>query len=113
MNGEEVLAEMDQLISSNDIDPDTAMRLIIAGQKTIIKRLERYHDDISDITERIRVLEEVQQHYPSMLWLWANDRKNLIIILLVLMFVYTLLFGWLTVSDIRQILLDHAGIPAP
>ena len=82
-----------------------ANQLVVNRRMTETKEcIGEVKDDVSDIKHRL-------EKYPSILWLWFHRRKTLIAAFFVLMLMYTILFGVVNISDIRQALLHLAGLP--
>lgn len=63
------------------------------------------------VQRRVGEVESHLEKYPSIVWFWIHRRKTLILMLLIIMLMYTVLFGWVNISDIRQALLHQLGLP--
>ena len=78
-------------------------------------KIEELEEDIISLRKcvesRVGKVESHLENYPSIVWFWIHKRKSLIIMLLIIMLMYTVLFGWVNISDIRQALLHQLGLP--
>ena len=128
MNGaqRDTIEEIKKLVEEESIETEAALRLTLAGQLIITQELvetresmDRRIDTLEEDVERLRTCvnkktDRIEKHledYPSIVWFWIHRRKSLIIILLVIMLTYTVLFGWVNISDIRQAVLYQLGLP--
>ena len=88
------------------------MTVLENGVDEKIEELETYKASLREcITNRVGILETYHKDYPSLVWFWIHRRKSLILMLLVIMLMYTVLFGWVNISDIRQAILHQMGLP--
>lgn len=135
MNGSQqtTINEIKKLIEEDNIEIDAALRLTLASQLIITeeltgirthavkskegldKRMDCLEDDVAGLRECVnKRVTKVETHlgkYPSIVWFWIHRRKTLILMLLAIMLVYTILFGWVNISDIRQAILSQLGLP--
>ncbi len=133
MGGTKVIEEIAALLREDSIDPNTALRLILASQmattkslseiqdsvtrfrKTSEERMKEFEDTVEeqlgDLTIRVVSLETYRTYYPSLVWLWVSKKRTFIAVVLILMLLYTILFGWLNIDDIRHAVFDQLGLP--
>lgn len=128
MNGAQrnTIKEIKKLVEEENIETEAALRLTLAGQLIITQELaelkEAVDEKIEDLETNVEGLRKcvnvnvgsIEKHledYPSIVWFWYHRRKSLILILLVIMLTYTVLFGWVNISDVRQALLHQLGLP--
>lgn len=110
-NHEEITDEIRSLIKEENLNTDAALRLILANQIIMNRRIKETKECISEIKEDVVLIKESLERYPSLIWMWYHKRKTLIFGLIVLMVLYTILFSPINFSDIRQVLLDWVGLP--
>lgn len=125
--------EIKKLIEEDNIEIEAALRLTLASQLIVTEELadiksqargriehvdEQMNEVITDVSEMracgVTKLEEIERHlekYPSMSWYWMHKRKTLILVAFGIMITYTILFGWINISDIRQVILSQLGLP--
>ncbi len=135
MNGADIINEIGNLLEEESIEPDVALRLILANQVTMTRqlsdiqqsvtkfrmrseeRMDSFEKDIDDrlddVTDRLLALEEYRTHYPSLMWLWIHRRRTLFFVAIVLALAYTVVFGWLGIDDVRHAVFNWVGIPLP
>lgn len=135
MNGSQqtTINEIKKLIEEDNIEIEAALRLTLASQlivteelggiNTQVDRLEKSVDeqmdeviiDVSKLRRCVNLkLTEIEQHldtYPSVSWYWRHRRKMLILLVFGIMVMYTIFFGWINISDIRQAVLSQLGLP--
>lgn len=118
--------EIKKLIEEDNIEIEAALRLTLASQLIVTEELaqlektvgEQMNAVITDVGELracgVSKLGEIEQHlekYPSISWYWMHKRKMLILLVVGFMVAYTILFGWINISDIRQVVLSQLGLP--
>jgi hypothetical protein len=125
MNGDEILREIRIQLAKDEINPDVAMRLILANQVTVnghlkdiqatMKSSEESTDNrFDELIEKVRAIELYQTYYPSIMWIWSNKKRYLITGLFAFMLLYTFLFGWVDVIVVRNSILGILGLgPVP
>jgi hypothetical protein len=135
MNGSQqaTINEIKKLIEEDNIEIEAALRLTLASQIIITEELgeikkqsvrseenvdEQMLDIINDVGSLRKCgetkLDEIERHlekYPSISWYWQHRRKTLLLLILGIMVVYTVLFGSINISDIRQAVLGQLGLP--
>jgi ATP/maltotriose-dependent transcriptional regulator MalT len=78
-------------------------------------RIDDLEEDVKDlrgcVNKKVGSLEEHLEKYPSIVWFWIHRRRTLILLILASMVMYTILFGWVNISDIRQAVLHQLGLP--
>lgn len=135
MNGSQqaTINEIKKLIEEDNIEIDAALRLTLASQlivteeltairkhavqseKGLDKRMDCLEADVAELRACVnKKINEVETHltrYPSVVWFWIHRRKTLLTMLLMIMLTYTVLFGWVNISDIRQAILAQLGLP--
>jgi hypothetical protein len=132
-SSQHTINEIKKLIEEDNIEIEAALRLTLASQIIITEELahiksqsdlwettvdEQMHEVITDVGGLRKCgetkLEEIELHlekYPSISWYWMHRRKTLILVAFGLMITYTILFGWINISDIRQVILSQLGLP--
>jgi hypothetical protein len=132
-SSQHTINEIKKLIEEDNIEIEAALRLTLASQIIINEELaeiksqsyrrvehvdEQMNEVITDVGEMrkcgVTKLDEIERHlekYPSISWYWMHRRKTLIIVAFGLMITYTILFGWINISDIRQVILSQLGLP--
>ena len=125
--------EIKKLIEEDNIEIEAALRLTLASQLIVteelaeiksqnFRRVEHVDEQMSEVINNVGglrkcgegKLSEIERHlekYPSISWYWIHRRKTLIIVAFGLMITYTILFGWINISDIRQVILSQLGLP--
>ncbi len=135
MNGSQqaTINEIKKLIEEDSIEIEAALRLTLASQLIVTeelgairkhavrseegldKRMDDLEVDVSELRKCVnKKVNEVESHlekYPSIVWFWIHRRKTLLLMLLMIMLTYTVLFGWVNISDIRQAILSQLGLP--
>lgn len=110
-NHGEITEEIVALIKEDNLNNDAALRLILANQLVINRRMKKTNEVVDEVKEDVSAIKLSLERYPSVMWMWFHRRKTLIAAVLVLMLMYTVLFGVVNISDIRQALLSLAGLP--
>ena len=135
MNGSQraTINEIKKLLEEENIEIGAALRLTLASQIIVTEELtdikshalksdkngEKQMDAVINDVAKLRScvnskLGEIERHlekYPSISWYWKHKRKTLILLILGIMVVYTILFGSINISDIRQAILSQLGLP--
>ena len=113
MNGSQqaTINEIKKLIEEENIETEAALRLTLASQIIVTEELATVKIDVEKLNKRVGALESYLTTYPSLSWFWMHRRKMLIILILLTMATYTVLFGWINISDIRQAILAQLGLP--
>ena len=135
MNGSQraTINEIKKLIEEDSIEIEAALRLTLASQIIVTEELTAIKSHALESDESVDTqidavitkvadlrscgeskLEEIEQHlgkYPSISWYWQHRRKTLILLVLGIMVTYTILFGGVNISDIRQAILGQLGLP--
>lgn len=110
-NHEEITDEIRTLLKEDNLNYEAALRLILANQIIISRRMRETQDSVGELKADVKDIKESLGKYPSVVWMWYHKRKTLILGVIVLMVLYTVLFSPINFSDIRQVLLDWAGLP--
>jgi hypothetical protein len=130
---QDTINEIKKLVEEENIEIEAALRLTLASQLIVTKDLEKIKtravlleenldeqmDEIIINLDKLRKCVNVQlndtkqylEKYPSVSWYWTNRRKTLILLILAIMVLYTVLFGPVNISDIRQAILSQLGLP--
>lgn len=135
MNGSQqaTINEIKKLIEEENIEIEAALRLTLASQLIVTEELadikshairsEESVDEqicavIADVASLRECgeskLDEIEQHlerYPSISWYWRHKRRTLLLLVFGIMVTYTIFFGWINISDIRQAILSQLGLP--
>jgi len=113
MNGSQqaTINEIKKLIEEENIETEAALRLTLASQLIVTEEVTAVKTDVEKLNKRIGELELYFDAYPSLSWFWAHRRKMLVLLIFLLMATYTVLFGWINISDIRQAILYQLGLP--
>lgn len=104
MNSMKLVAKIEQLLEEDRIDQEAALRLMLVTQKELLERMET-------VEQTTRTNSEYLAHYPSITWLWSNQRKSTILVIMIVFLILYFLFTPITISDIRHALLDSVGLP--
>lgn len=110
-NHGEITEEIVALIKEDNLNTEAALRLILANQLVVNRRTLETKTSVGEVQQDVSDIKKSLEMYPSVIWLWFHRRKTLIAAVLVLMLIYTVLFGVVNISDIRQALLSLAGLP--
>ena len=101
----EIIEEIKQLVDRDEIDQGVTIVLMLNSQVEILKRTSEQEKRLSDIEMR-------NERYPSITWLWKNERKTVIGVLIALALLYTFIFSPWLISDIRHAVLELIGLPS-
>lgn len=110
-NHEEITNEIKALIKEDNLNTDAALRLILANQLIVNRRMVETKECVSELKDDIAYIKDSLEKYPSVMWMWFHKRKTLILTIVIIMVAYTVLFSPVNFSDIRQVLLDWIGLP--
>ena len=97
---EHLYREIHNMVEHGDIETTEAVRLLLLSHAQLL----------SEMTELKRELAELRR-YPSLTWLWANRRRDVVVLLTVVFLIYTFLFAPWQISDLRQAILHLVGLP--
>ncbi len=135
MNGSQqtTINEIKKLIEEDNIEIEAALRLTLASQIIVTEELtairthavrseENVDEQIDAVIHDVaglrncgeKKLDEIERHlekYPSISWYWQHKRKTLLLLVFGIMVTYTIFFGWINISDIRQAILSQLGLP--
>ena len=135
MNGSQqaTINEIKKLIEEDNIEIEAALRLTLASQIIVTEESgaiksnalrweasvdEQIDDVITDVASLRKCneskLDEIERHlenYPSISWYWKHKRRTLLLLVFGIMVTYTVFFGWINISDIRQAILSQLGLP--
>ena len=104
-NGQmKITEQIKQLVDKDEIDVGAAMVLMLTSQAEILERLSEQED-------RLQNLEQHNRHYPSLPWMWKEDKRSVIVMLIALALLYTFIFNPWLISDIRHAVLEMVGLP--
>ncbi len=110
-NHEEITKEIKDLLKDDNLETDAALRLMLASQLVMSRRLKETKECVGEVKADVVVIKQSLERYPSIMWMWFHRRRTLIAIVFAVMLIYTVLFGVVNISDIRQALLELAGLP--
>ena len=110
-NHEEMTEEIRELLKEDNLNTDAALRLMLASQLIMGRRQKETKECVGEVKEDVSAIKLSLERYPSIVWMWFHRRKTLIVAIFVLMLIYTVLFGVVNISDIRQAMLQLAGLP--
>ena len=99
-----ITEQIRQLVDKDEIDPSAAIVLMLTSQVEILERL-------SEQENRLLAIEQRNKHYPSVTWLWKEDKRSVIVMLIALALLYTFIFSPWLISDIRHTVLHMVGLP--
>ena len=99
-----ITEEIKKLVDKDEIDVGAAMVLMLTSQAEILERLSEQED-------RLHNLELRNQHFPSLPWMWKEDKRSVIVMLIALALLYTFIFSPWLISDIRHAVLHMVGLP--
>jgi UPF0288 family protein (methanogenesis marker protein 3) len=116
------IEEIKKLIEEENIEIEAALRLTLASQLIVTEELgeikthalktgKSVDGQIDEIETKLNEIERYLERYPSMSWYWKHRRKMLLLLIFGIMVTYTVLFGWINISDIRQAVLSQLGLP--
>ena len=103
--------QIKELVDHGDIDLDAAVVLMLTAQAEILERQHEQEERAGKVASRIRVLEDRNKYYPSLTWMWINQRRTLIMTAVAIALIYTFIFSPWLISDIRHALLSVLGLP--
>ena len=95
--------QIKELLNQKEISIDAALALMLTAQMEIMERL-------AILEARQDEIEETHDRYPSVLWLWSNRRRELIIVAVTIALIYTVIFSPWNISDMRYWVLDALGL---
>lgn len=97
---EHLYREIQRMVEQGDIETSEAVRLLLLSHAQLLAEMGALKKELSEA-----------QRYPSLTWLWAHRRKDVVAMLVVVFVVYTFLFSPWHISDIRHALLQLTGLP--
>ncbi len=96
--------EIGDMIRADKIETEAAMRLMLLAQSETIERLDGLETAVNAVTKQ-------QEMFPSLTWLWAFNRRSVVLVVLAVLMLYTLALSPWYVMEIRAALLHAAGLP--
>lgn len=103
--------EIRRLVNAGDIQPEQALRLILASNAETLKVIKNIREEQDELQDRLTKLEGTANRYPSMLWLWSYRRRELIVILMIVFIVYTFLIAPWIATDIHTMIREALHLP--
>ena len=109
-----VTKEIHELLREGKINTDAAIRLMLEAQVEILERLAIIETErIGSLENRIKDLVNIQEHYPSLLWLWHKNRKGVLfygsIVVIITLVLLSPVIRWLVDNPIPLDLLKLFG----
>ena len=101
MTQNELYQEIRRMVEQGDLETPEAVRLLLLSHAQLLQEMVEIKEELAE-----------QRQYPSLTWLWAYRRKDVILIIAIIFVTYTVLFSPWNISDIRQAVLHTLGLPA-
>lgn len=109
-NGD-VTQELKSMLEGGKLDSDDALRLLLVMVNQVQLDMMALRQKNTEVLERIAKIEAHNEKYPSLMYLWSNDTRRLLVILIIVFLLYTFIISPWMISDIRHVILEMLGLP--